>query len=131
MSETKIAEILAAFSQKIPEKPDWIVLSSISGALLGAVNVDIGHEERYPPVFPVVMLSFAERVGTELGIGQYNFSILAGVSGFVLVTSINNEFVLGIKFRSNGTSIGSVTNITDSLSPALEDLSAKLRNYSP
>jgi predicted regulator of Ras-like GTPase activity (Roadblock/LC7/MglB family) len=127
MSENKISEALEHLRQSLPEKPDWIVLSSVDGLLMGAVNVDIYHEERNPSWAMIAQLSIAERASSEFNLGLFEFSIVSAGKGFLVIIPIHDDFLLGMKYNKQ-FSISDLGNMGNNFSALLEELSFKLKD---
>jgi pyroglutamyl-peptidase len=131
MRET-LSNVLKRLEQNLPEKPDWIVLSSVDGLEIGGVNIippssPYYHEERsFTPIL-AGFVSFIERVDSELELGLPNFIVISGDSGLALLLPIHDEYILGMKF-GKGTNYTTLATIGNSLPNMLEELKKTLRN---
>jgi pyroglutamyl-peptidase len=97
-TKESFSEILKRLEEKLPERPDWIVLSSTDGFLMGGVNVDTSHEERNPSPYLTGMYSISERVSDALNLGAINFLVNSSSKGLVLVVPLHDDYFLGLKF---------------------------------
>jgi len=119
-------DILKHFEQRLPVKPDWVVLLTEDGRTVGE-DVDTPGEERDPSAIVMAQLSVAEHVTSKSNLGHFEFSLVSANKGFLLTIPIHDDFLLGMKF-SKELEISSLGILGDGMFAALEELSFKLKD---
>jgi predicted regulator of Ras-like GTPase activity (Roadblock/LC7/MglB family) len=135
MDTKEMSGILDRLAYHLPEMPEWIALISVDGLRIGGINFSpqsqgkVDKEDRVS-ILTNALNSLSSRLTNELKLGSYNLIVSSGSSGLLLMHSVYDYFLLAIKFGKE-IDYATLAKIADSLPLALEELSARLRKYSP
>jgi pyroglutamyl-peptidase len=127
-----VADVLERLRQRLPEKPDWIAVTTTDGELIEGTQLTprqhYGEENRLGPIV-AAFSSLTDRVHEELLSGTSSCTYSVGNSGILLVWSLESDFIFTLKFdqEKSVSQISKHESVLENEIKSLEELLRKIK----